>query len=119
MIQNSTKDSTENYIKLQNTAHNIMRNFLRIGSQKNRNLEKISKLFFEKCKSVKERFKEWTTIMKDRNGNLVSDTKKIVENFLNDSAEQNTSYSPYEKLVYHLDIIQLNQNYTNPVWTKL
>jgi hypothetical protein len=69
--------------------------------------KKDPKLFFEKCKSIKEGFKARTTVMKDRNGNLVSDPKMILENFkeyfdnlLNDSAEQNTSYSSYEKLVY-------------------
>jgi len=47
--------------------------------------------------------------MKDRNNNLVSDPKMIVkifnkyfDNILNDSTEQNTSYSPYEKLVYQM-----------------
>lgn len=46
-------------------------------------------------------------IMKDRNRHLVSDPKMIVENFkeyldnlLNDSVEQNTRYSLYEKLMY-------------------
>lgn len=52
--------------------------------------------------------------MKDGNGNLVSDSKLIVENFkeyfdnlLNNSAEQNTSYSLYEKLVYQTAKLEL------------
>jgi len=52
--------------------------------------------------------------MKDGNGNLVSDPKMIVKNFkeyfdnlLNDSAEQNTSYSLYEKPVYQTVELEL------------
>lgn len=66
-------------------------------------------MFIEKCKSVKEGFKAQTTIMKDRDGTLLSDPKMIVKNFKyfdnlhNDCTEQNTSYNPYEKLVYHTD----------------
>lgn len=52
--------------------------------------------------------------MKEGNDNLVSDFKMIVENFkeyfdnlLNDSAKQNTCYSPYEKLVYKTAELEL------------
>jgi len=118
MTQDPTNDNVENYIRLRNVANKIIR--LQKIIAENRKLEEIEiykkdpKLFFEKCKSVKEGFKAQMTIMKDGNGNLVSDPKMIVENFkeyfdnlLNDSAEQNTSYSPYEKLVYQTAELEL------------
>jgi len=110
MTQDPTNDNVEKYKRLRNAANKIIR--LQKKISENRKLEGIEmykkdpKLFFEKFKSVKEGYKALTTIMKDGNGNLVSDPKMIVENFkeyfdnlLNDSAEQNTSYSSYEKLV--------------------
>jgi len=55
--------------------------------------------------------------MKDRHSNLVSEPKLIVENFkeyfdnlLNDSAKQNISYSPYEKLVYQTAELELPES---------
>jgi len=85
MTQDPTNDNVENYTRLRNVANKIIRLQKRIAE--NRKLEEMEvykkdpKLFFEKCKSVKEGFKARVTIMKDGNSNLVSDPKMIVENF--------------------------------------
>lgn len=105
MTQDPSNGNVEKYIRLRNEANKIIRLQKRIAE--NRKLEEIEiykkdpTLFFEKCKSIKEGFKARMTIMKDGHGNLVSDPKKIAENFkeyfdslLNDRAEQNTSYRP-------------------------
>lgn len=62
---------------------------------------------FEKCESVKEGFKARTVNIKNRETNLISYPKMIIENVqeyidncLNDSTKQNTVYSSYEKLEY-------------------
>jgi hypothetical protein len=120
MTQEPTNDYVENYKRLRNAANKILRLQKRIVE--NRKLDEIEmykrdpKLFFEKCKSVKEGFKARTTIVKDRNGKLVSDPKMIIENFkkyfdnlFNDSAEQNISYSSYEKIVYRTAELELSE----------
>jgi len=121
MTQDPTNDNVENYIRLRNVTNKIIRLQKRIAE--NKKLEEIEiykknpNLFFEKCKSIKEGFKARTTIMKDRHSNLVSEPKLIVENFkeyfdklLNDSAKQNMSYSPYEKLVYQTAELELPES---------
>lgn len=63
------------------------------------------RLFFDKCKSVKQGYKERASTMKKYRGNLIIDTKKIViyfiEFFKRILNNMQDNITPYEKIIYY------------------
>jgi len=85
MIQDPSPDNIEEFVKNKKAASKILR-------QKKREAEKelIQKieehrlnprLFFKKCRSIKEGFKAQTRMVKDNDGNLITNEKGIIQKF--------------------------------------
>lgn len=85
MIQDPTPEIVERYQDLRKIASKKIRNVKReYEKQKIRNIEehrRNPRLFFGKCRSIKEGFKAKTNIVKDAHGCLITEESNIVEEF--------------------------------------
>lgn len=85
MIHNSSTSNLDEYAKLRERSNKIIRQ-KKWASEKNvlNDIElyrKDLRMFFEKCKSIKDGFKPRTYLMTYDVGNLVSNPKVIMEKF--------------------------------------
>ncbi|KAL4154176.1 hypothetical protein QTP88_002009 [Uroleucon formosanum] len=109
MLQNATQENIQAYQNARSQASKILRQSKRLAEKKL--IEDIEiykrnpRLFFEKCKYVKQCYKARLTLMKDDQGNLITDTKKSVLLFMEffkkilNSIQDNIT--PYKKIIYH------------------
>jgi len=85
MIQDSTPEIVQRYQDLRKIASKKIRNVKReYEKQKIRNIEEYRRnprLFFGKCRSIKEGFKAKTNIVKDAHGCLITEESNIVDEF--------------------------------------
>ncbi|KAL4154352.1 hypothetical protein QTP88_000231 [Uroleucon formosanum] len=116
MIQNPSISNLQEYAEFRARSNRIIRQKKR-ASEKNalndiESYKKDPKMFFEKCKSIKEGFKSRTYLMTNDDGNLISDPKMIIdkfqtyfENLLNNKSDDETnntdgSGEPAEDQIY-------------------
>ncbi|XP_029342106.1 uncharacterized protein LOC115033527 [Acyrthosiphon pisum] len=116
MIQNPSASNLQEYAELRARSNRIIRQKKR-ASEKNalndiESYKKDPKMFFEKCKSIKEGFKSRTYLMTNDDGSLISDPKMIIdkfqtyfENLLNNKSDDETnntdgSREPAEDQIY-------------------
>jgi hypothetical protein len=116
MIQNPSTSNLQEYAEFRARSNRIIRQKKR-ASEKNalndiESYKKDPKMFFEKCKSIKEGFKSRTYLMTNYDGNLISDPKLIIDKFqtyfeilLNNNSDDETnnidgSGEPAEDQIY-------------------
>jgi len=109
MLQIDTQENIQEYQKARSHASKILRQNKRAAKKKLiEDIEIFKKepgFFFEKCKSVSQGYKARASIMKDKHGNLITDTKKIALYFMEflkrilNNMEDN--FIPYEKKIFH------------------
>lgn len=108
MLQNASLDNIQAYQKTRSHGSKILRQNKRVAEKKLIEdieiFKKEPRLFFKKCKSVKQGYKARASIVKNDHGNLITDTKKIVLHFmeffkriLNNTGDK----LPYKKIIYH------------------
>lgn len=110
MLQNTTQETTEEYKTMKEIANKTIRREKRLAEKKLlKSIEKDynnPREFFKKCKTVRQDFKAQTLIIKDNNDDLLTEPKKIVEQFQLHSKELlnnnsiNGNFDKYEELIY-------------------
>lgn len=114
MMLNPTPENVNDYSKFRTLANKVIRQLKRAMEKKViEDIElykKEPRLFFKKCRSVKEGFKARTNFISDNSGNLISDPSEIVNKFqeffeelLNNKNNRigSNNDEKYQELVYH------------------
>jgi len=118
---NPTQENINEYSKLRILASKVIRQQKR--AMEKRVIEDIEyhkkepRLFFKKCRSIKEGFKARTNFITDVSGHIVSEPSEIVNKFQEYFEEQlnnknsrirNNNSEKYEEIVYHTAKLELN-----------
>jgi hypothetical protein len=114
MMLNPTEENISEYSKLRTLANKVIRQQKR--AMEKRAIEDIEyykkepRLFFKKCRSIKEGFKARTNFITDMNGHIISEPSEIINKFqeyfeelLNNknSRTGNNNIEKYEEILYH------------------
>lgn len=82
MIQGPSPDNIEEFVKNKKAASKILRQEKREAEkgliQKIEEHRVNPRLFFKKCRSIKEGFKAQTRMVKDNDGNLITNEEGII-----------------------------------------
>jgi len=114
MMLNPTEENMSEYSKLRTLANKVIRQQKR--AMEKRAIEDIEyykkepRLFFKKCRLIKEGFKARTNFITDMNGHIISEPSEIVSKFQkyfeellnsNNSRSGNDNNGKYEEILYH------------------
>jgi len=83
MLQNATQENIHAYQKARSQASKILRQNKRLAEKKLIDdieiYKKNPRLFFEKCKYVKQGYKARSSLIKDDQGNLIINTEILID----------------------------------------